>query len=287
ISGGNTISLNIADNDNDPLNEIQDLSLSGNTLTITGKANPNPINLSTYLDNTDNQNLSLGAISGTNRTINISNGASVTFSVADNDNSSTNEAQTLTRTGSLIILSQVSGVGGGNFFLNDMQGATISNVGYPFSPSDAATKQYVDERLVILSPIAQMSANADGISTTHSPSTFAFKVGTSFNGSASNSRVNLVRSLTGFDEAGQINQNRFSAQQDGIYQFTINASSTDPNATLKVSINGAVVSEVMKINTGVFQENLFFKLNTNDYLEFLIDQNSNGNLTGTFFGFKL
>ncbi|MGB5652811.1 MAG: hypothetical protein WBM56_03160, partial [Robiginitalea sp.] len=51
--GGGTIS--VADNDNDSANEIQDLDLTGNTLTITDNGSATPIDLSTYLDNTDDQ----------------------------------------------------------------------------------------------------------------------------------------------------------------------------------------------------------------------------------------
>ena len=40
------------DLDVDPTNEIQDLSITSNILTITGKTNPNSIDLSGYLDNT-------------------------------------------------------------------------------------------------------------------------------------------------------------------------------------------------------------------------------------------
>ena len=40
------------DLDGDPTNEIQDLSITANILTITGKTNPNAIDLSGYLDNT-------------------------------------------------------------------------------------------------------------------------------------------------------------------------------------------------------------------------------------------
>lgn len=57
-----------------------------------------------YLDNTDNQNLSSSA-SGTNRTVAISGGANTTFSVADNDNSASNELQNLSISGSTISLS--------------------------------------------------------------------------------------------------------------------------------------------------------------------------------------
>lgn len=43
--------------------------------------------------NTDNQNLSLGTVSGTMRPVNISGGTGVVIDVADNDNSATNELQ--------------------------------------------------------------------------------------------------------------------------------------------------------------------------------------------------
>jgi hypothetical protein len=119
ISGGNNQTFSVADNDNDPVNEIQDLSLSGNTLSLSGDATP--VNLSPYLDNTDSQTLTFTApnlsISGgnsvnlsaintdaqtltvtssaTNRTIAISGGNNQTFSVADYDNDPANEIQNL------------------------------------------------------------------------------------------------------------------------------------------------------------------------------------------------
>jgi hypothetical protein len=51
ISGGNSIILI----DNDEQNEIQDLVLNGNNLTITNNGSATPIDLSGYLDNTDTQ----------------------------------------------------------------------------------------------------------------------------------------------------------------------------------------------------------------------------------------
>ena len=43
--------------DDDPSNEIQDLQLAGNILTVTNNGTATTIDLSPYLDNTDNQNL--------------------------------------------------------------------------------------------------------------------------------------------------------------------------------------------------------------------------------------
>ncbi|MBL7871109.1 MAG: hypothetical protein JNM78_05825 [Cyclobacteriaceae bacterium] len=88
----------------------QSLTLTGTSLSISGG---NSVNLGTV--NTDNQNLSAGASAGTTRTINITNGSSVTFDVADIDNSITNELQTLTKSGATISLSN----GGGSVILGD------------------------------------------------------------------------------------------------------------------------------------------------------------------------
>ncbi|MDD3860067.1 MAG: hypothetical protein PHW83_07705 [Bacteroidales bacterium] len=68
------------DADADPTNEIQDLQLDGNILTITPNGAATPIDLSIYNDNTDNQTLSLV---GTE--LSILNGNSVDFTNWDTD----------------------------------------------------------------------------------------------------------------------------------------------------------------------------------------------------------
>jgi len=79
ISGGNTVKFkdNVNDADFDPANEIQDLSLTGNTLSLSGDGTT--VSLAPYLDNTDSQTLSL--TDSTNRvfTLAISGGNSVKF----------------------------------------------------------------------------------------------------------------------------------------------------------------------------------------------------------------
>jgi hypothetical protein len=64
------------DADSDPTNELQDLILNNNELTITGKTSPNKINLAAYLDNTDNQQLSYNPVTNT---LSLTNGGSVTL----------------------------------------------------------------------------------------------------------------------------------------------------------------------------------------------------------------
>jgi hypothetical protein len=63
----------------------QDLSLSGNTLSLSGDATS--VNLAPYM-----QGLSLGTRTGTTQPVNISGGTGVSIDVADNDNNSTNTA---------------------------------------------------------------------------------------------------------------------------------------------------------------------------------------------------
>ncbi len=118
IDNGEGVTFSVADNDNDPENEIQDLQLTGNILRITNNASASNVDLSGYLDNTDSQTLGLST-SGTQRTIAISGGNQITLNVADNDNSSTNEAQTLSKSANEISLTAVGTTGGGTVILND------------------------------------------------------------------------------------------------------------------------------------------------------------------------
>jgi hypothetical protein len=124
ISGGNSVTLpdNVDDADASPTNELQDLSLSGNTLSLSGDATS--VDLSKYT-NTDNQTLS---INGT--TLSISNGNSVILPSggSDADADPTNELQNL---------SQVLSRG------NDAGSNRIVNLGNPVNNNDAVTKSFV------------------------------------------------------------------------------------------------------------------------------------------------
>ncbi|MBA7524193.1 hypothetical protein ES705_16330 [subsurface metagenome] len=100
LSLGNSVSLpdSVNDDDADPLNEIQDLHIEGNVLYITRNSDSTRIDLSPYLDNTDEQDLSL-----TKNILSIVNGNSVTLNY--NDTSSTNELQVLSISNDTIYLS--------------------------------------------------------------------------------------------------------------------------------------------------------------------------------------
>jgi hypothetical protein len=279
ISGGNSVDLSpYLDNTDE-----QQLSISNNELNISGG---NSVDLSPYLDNTDNQTLN---ISSDNLTISGGNSVSLStykqvLSLAGNTLSISGGTSSVSLAVFRQNLSDVLGQG------NDANMVRIRNVGTPIEPSDAATVAYVDQKFSGLTLNTQMSVDAgDEINTSTASATnhYAFKVSTTFSGIGINSPVSLTRITTGFDDAGLINQNKFVAAADGVYQFTVNASSTDATAVLKVRINGNSMNNIMRVNNGLFQESLLFKLNANDYLEILIDQGSSANLSGTFFGYKL
>src|SRR5690606_25353855 len=108
-----------ADGDKDATNEIQDLSLlAGNSLTLSDDATP--VDLSPYLDNTDDQQIAL-----TGNTLELEDGGSVDLSnyLDNTDNQD---------------LANVLGEG------SDTGGSNISNLADPVNDQDVATKNYVD-----------------------------------------------------------------------------------------------------------------------------------------------
>lgn len=82
------------DADADPENELQDLSLNGNELSLTQDASS--VDLNKFLDNTDNQQLTL---EGQNLTIQNGNTVVLTDNVNDADADPVNEIQRLALTG--------------------------------------------------------------------------------------------------------------------------------------------------------------------------------------------
>ena len=94
IAGGNTANVDVRDADASVTNEIQDLSLVGNTLSLSSDATP--VSLTPYLDNTDNQDLTL-----TGNTLSLTNDATSINLASYLDNT---DNQDLTLTGNALAL---------------------------------------------------------------------------------------------------------------------------------------------------------------------------------------
>ncbi len=128
------------DGDNNPTNEIQVLSKSGSILTLSSGGGSATLNDDSPTN--ELQSLSVQSIDPNTRSLTISGGNTVNVDIADADSSPTNEAQSLSRAGSNILLSNVSGVGGGTVSVDDAdanptnEAQTLTKVGATISLSN-------------------------------------------------------------------------------------------------------------------------------------------------------
>lgn len=129
--------------DGSTTNEIQDLQLVGNNLTITNNGTATTIDLSPYLDNTDTQ------LTESEVDTYVSNNGYLTSEV---DGSTTNEIQNLSE-----VLTQSNNAGN----------TQIKNLADPTVAQDAATKNYVDAQDANLqTSVTTNTANITSESTT-------------------------------------------------------------------------------------------------------------------------
>ncbi|CAD5277294.1 hypothetical protein IMPERIA89_430016 [Imperialibacter sp. 89] len=118
LSSGSTLALNVNDADADPTNEIQDLDLTANTLTITNNGSATNIDLSPYQQDISisGNTLSISGGTGFNLTATSPNPMEVlkwngtnwdtgTDNVNDGDSNPSNELQTLNLTGTNLTIS--------------------------------------------------------------------------------------------------------------------------------------------------------------------------------------
>ncbi len=219
-------------------NEIQDLQLLGNDLEITNNGSATTIDLSGYLDNTDDQTLSVStpAINPVLRQIDISgaSNSSISFSVADSDDDTSNEIQSLTLNinsldltsgGSVDLLKYLDNTDEQNLsnvlgVSNSAGSNNITNLLDPTLEQDAATKKYVDASDGVLQ--ASINTNATGISNNATSVT----ANTTAISSETTSRGNGDTAL----------QNELDAAQTGAGLNADGAYSADPTTNY---INGA------------------------------------------------
>lgn len=149
--------------DGSTTNELQDLSLNTTTniLTITNNGSATSIDLTPYIDNTDNQTLSLNS-----NTLSISNGNSVTLTdnVNDADNDPNNEIELPTGGTNGQVLSTDGS--GGYSWVNDASGTDNQNIsGSGLSGTvltigiENGTNETVDFATITVPPGAVMAFN--------------------------------------------------------------------------------------------------------------------------------
>jgi hypothetical protein len=307
ITNGAGVTFSVADDDNSVTNEIQDITLFGNTLTLSGDGTA--VDLAPYLDDTDDQSLVMGANSGTTRTINIDNGTGVSFSVADDDSSITNEIQDLALSGNTLSITNsasptvinlatyldntdaqtllydpltksLSIQNGNNVTLTETQNLNqvlgqgadagaqrVTNLGTPTAPADAVTKQYVDDALT----------------------NFAFKTNFNYvNPGLAASDVILPIIGEQFDDSNVIAGNSFVAPVTGTYVFVIDGAIAGLGLPgPQISFLFAGVKHPIAMGNR-YNSTQMFRMNAGQTITLIGDNILlGGSFTGTFYGYKL
>ncbi|MDC6354741.1 MULTISPECIES: hypothetical protein, partial [unclassified Robiginitalea] len=174
----------VDDADADPNNEIQDMSLAGNTLSLTGDATT--VDLSGYLDNTDDQNLTLAgntlsiedgnsvdlsgfvstddqnltgaSLTGNTLQIDIEDGSSASVDLSslvdDADADPTNELQTISRTGTDVTLSD----GGGTVSVADNDNDSSNETNTAFAVN-AGNLEITDAAGTLSVPVSSLGSD--------------------------------------------------------------------------------------------------------------------------------
>jgi len=109
--------LDASDGDKSATNEIQVLGKTGNSISLS--AGGGSVTLNDDSPTNELQTLSTQSVDADTRALSLSNGNTINVDVRDADASAVNEAQTLTKTGATVSLTPVGGAGGGSFVIND------------------------------------------------------------------------------------------------------------------------------------------------------------------------
>lgn len=210
ISDGNSVDLVglIPENlDNDPTNEIQDLLLNSNILTITNNATPTDIDLAPYLDNT---NLNEATVESyiTNGAINLANGTTLNGNSLNDWNSLANipadiangdqDEQSLSLSGTTLTLTNGGSVSLSSFFSPwTTSGTNIyrtsGNIGIGTTSPVTALQVYANRDVLFGSSMA-----GNGARLIWDYSSRAFRAGYSAASSWNEDSIGLYSSAFGF-----------------------------------------------------------------------------------------
>jgi hypothetical protein len=252
ISNGTPVTIDVADNDNSITNEIQALTKTGSTISLSNGGGSITLN-------DDNATNEIQTLAKTGDVISLSSGGSVTLL----DDNATNEIQNLTQ-----VLTVNPNAGG----------IRIQNLGAPTAATDATTKSYVDT--AIATAIATNYAfkaifnflNTGGVFN-DSPITLT-EVFDDFNTVAINRFTAPVAGIYSFTVTGNATLSgvplKLRITSGTTSTFTIKRTTAFPNSTLNY-----------------FDSNIF-KLNAGDTVELVFTSSALGdNVEGILFGSKL
>ena len=102
---GNPTTFSVADNDNDPANEIQSITSTDGTVTVSPTGNDYDLSIAIPTNNDNDATNEIQTLSQTGNDVILSNGGGM-ISVADNDNDSANEIQVITSTDNSVGITQ-------------------------------------------------------------------------------------------------------------------------------------------------------------------------------------
>ncbi len=109
--------LNAADGDKSATNEIQTLSKTASSISLS--LGGGAVTLNDDSPTNELQNISTQTVDANTRSLSLTSGNTINVDVRDADASAVNEAQILSKVGSTITLSDILGTGGGAVVLND------------------------------------------------------------------------------------------------------------------------------------------------------------------------
>jgi hypothetical protein len=256
---------------------VQDLNLNSNILSITNNASPTNINLTPYLDNTDEQDLTIGG-----NTLSLTNDATAV--------DLGQFAQTITKLGNTITLTNVNGQGGGSF-MDSVDDADNNNT------NEVQTLSVLGDQLTISGNTSGVGGNSVTLPT--NPNAFQLSYD-----------LNIPLLITGnipIDiQAGDIDidiNGSVSAASDdytvpangnGVYMFFINGSSSgDVRPGIRVNGNDVDVHFANFFDLATLGRatigTIMLQLVAGDRVQLVGEITSilGGNMTGTFSGYKL
>lgn len=321
ITDGNSIKLqeiNIDDADADPGNEIQDLRIENDQLRITGNADPSLIDLSTYLDNTDSQQL---VFNEADSTITIDNGNSINLAgvLRDEDTDQFNEIQDLNLTGNILTITRNTGsaeIDLSPYLDNtDNQQLAYDDVNHVLTITNGTNSVDLDELkndadadptnelvtgLAIDGSDLVLNEGVNEQRVDLSSNVIAFRAlkETSTTGLAGLTDYDFIADAQVYNDGGayNINTGEFTAPLNGIYTFNVGYTATGSGDSRKLYVyynDGTGYSLFETLQTGIaggmsFLKSFSMKLEAGDSIKILFNTGvSTESGTGSFSGFKV